>query len=69
MSSTNSPARDFYECIGNAGDLEVIADFIRLDNQGKFLAESVTGRGGNIQLQAEDLLLLRRGSLQQFSSE
>jgi filamentous hemagglutinin family protein len=47
---------------GNAGDLEVIANSINLDNKGKLTANSENGFGGNIRLQARDLLLLRRNS-------
>ncbi len=48
---------------GNAGNLEVFANSIHLNNQGKLTANSVTGYGGNIGLQAKDILLMRRGSL------
>ncbi|MEH2078812.1 MAG: hypothetical protein V7K89_01990 [Nostoc sp.] len=47
---------------GIAGDIEVTSPTITLDNKGKFIAESFSGNGGNINLQARDLLLLRRGS-------
>lgn len=47
---------------GDAGDLEVVARSIQLDNQGKLLAETASGQGGNITLQAQDLLLLRNNS-------
>jgi large exoprotein involved in heme utilization and adhesion len=48
---------------GNAGQLKVIANSINLDNQGKLTANSANGFGGDIILQARDLLLLRRNSL------
>nr|WP_238718365.1 S-layer family protein [Petrachloros mirabilis] len=48
---------------GTAGDLRVNARQITLDNRAKLLAESDSGDGGNIYLRAEDLILLRRGSL------
>ncbi|BAY45168.1 filamentous hemagglutinin outer membrane protein [Scytonema sp. HK-05] len=48
---------------GTAGDIEVTAPQIRLDNFGRFNAESALGNGGNINLQVGELLLLRRGSL------
>ncbi|WP_035140620.1 two-partner secretion domain-containing protein [Fischerella sp. PCC 9605] len=44
----------------NAGNLDVNAGSIRLDNQGKLNAETASGNGGNINLNS-DLLLLRRG--------
>ncbi|MBW4458185.1 MAG: S-layer family protein [Nostoc indistinguendum CM1-VF10] len=47
---------------GNAGNLEVNARQIRLDNQGAIQAQTASGQGGNIKLQVQDLLLLRRGS-------
>ncbi|MBE9106320.1 S-layer family protein, partial [Nostoc cf. edaphicum LEGE 07299] len=47
---------------GNAGNLQVATRYIKLDNQGKLLANSVVGRGGNITLSVRDLLLLQRNS-------
>ncbi|HEY9669282.1 MAG TPA: S-layer family protein, partial [Coleofasciculaceae cyanobacterium] len=47
---------------GNAGTLDVSARFILLDNQGKLTAITESGNGGDITLQVQDLLLLRRGS-------
>ena len=51
------------ESLGSAGDIDVTSPQIRLDNQGRFIAESASGNGGNITLGVGDLLLLRRGSL------
>ncbi len=51
------------ESLGSAGDIEVTSPQIRLENQGRFIAESASGNGGNITLGVGDLLLLRRGSL------
>ncbi|MBR8841248.1 MAG: filamentous hemagglutinin, partial [Stigonema ocellatum SAG 48.90 = DSM 106950] len=48
---------------GSAGDIEVTSAQIRLDNEARFIAESASGNGGNINLQVRDLLLLRHGSL------
>ncbi|MGI2909387.1 hypothetical protein [Tolypothrix sp. VBCCA 56010] len=48
--------------IGDAGELKITAGTIRLDNQGKLIAETASGNGGNILLRANDLLLLRGGS-------
>jgi filamentous hemagglutinin family protein len=45
-----------------AGELNVTARSIRLDNQGKVTSDTSSGRGGNIKLQVEDLLLMRRNS-------
>ncbi|NEU75635.1 filamentous hemagglutinin N-terminal domain-containing protein [Hassallia byssoidea VB512170] len=47
---------------GDAGELKITAGTIRLDNQGKLIAETASGNGGNILLRANDLLVLRRGS-------
>jgi filamentous hemagglutinin family protein len=47
---------------GAAGNLEVTANSIRLDNEGKLTATSASGEGGNIKLQDLDLLLLRDNS-------
>jgi large exoprotein involved in heme utilization and adhesion len=47
---------------GNAGNLDVKAGSIRLDNQGKLTATSVSGEGGNITLSDLNLLLLRDNS-------
>jgi large exoprotein involved in heme utilization and adhesion len=46
----------------NAGDLQLKARSIQLDNQGSLIAETESGNGGNIRLQDLDLLLLRRNS-------
>ncbi|WP_169265468.1 two-partner secretion domain-containing protein [Brasilonema octagenarum] len=48
---------------GNAGNLQVNADSIVLNNQGKLTATSVTGFGGNTELNVKDILLMRRDSL------
>jgi filamentous hemagglutinin family protein len=48
---------------GSAGDIEVISPKIQLDNTGRLIADSASGNGGNIRVQAGDLLLLRHGSL------
>ncbi len=45
-----------------AGDINVRAGSIFLDNQGKILGQARSGDGGSINLQPRDLLLLRRGS-------
>ncbi len=48
--------------LGNAGELKITADSILLDNQGKFISETDSANGGNINLQLKDLLLMRRNS-------
>lgn len=47
---------------GNAGNLEVTANSMRLENGGKLTATSASGEGGNIRLSNQDLLLLRGNS-------
>lgn len=48
--------------VGEAGNLEVTARSIRLDNKGQLTAEAISVNGGNIILQVQDLLQLRRNS-------
>lgn len=48
--------------VGDAGNLEVIADNLSLDNQAILSATTASGQGGNILLQLDSLLLLRRNS-------
>jgi filamentous hemagglutinin family protein len=48
--------------LGASGNLEVRANSINLDNQGKLIAETDSGKGGNINLQVQNLLNLRRNS-------
>ncbi|MFH7025775.1 MAG: filamentous hemagglutinin N-terminal domain-containing protein [Heteroscytonema crispum UTEX LB 1556] len=48
--------------LGNAGELNVNARSILLDNQGKLTSETDFSQGGNIRLQVQDLLLMRRNS-------
>ena len=45
-----------------AGDLEITARSIKLDDQGKLIGQANSGDGGNITLNLQDLLLLRRNS-------
>ncbi|WP_017316900.1 two-partner secretion domain-containing protein [Mastigocladopsis repens] len=47
---------------GRAGELNITARSIRLDNQGKITSETDLGQGGDINIQLQDLLLLRRNS-------
>ncbi|MBP5975830.1 filamentous hemagglutinin N-terminal domain-containing protein [Brasilonema sp. CT11] len=48
--------------LGKAGELNINARSILLDNQAKLTSETDTGQGGNINLQVGDLLQLRRNS-------
>jgi filamentous hemagglutinin family protein len=52
----------FAEGEGNAGNLEIVAGSISLDNQGSISARTISEQGGNINLQLEDSLQLRRNS-------
>jgi large exoprotein involved in heme utilization and adhesion len=45
-----------------AGNLQITAQSIRLDNEGELTAATASGDGGNITLLVQDLLLLRRNS-------
>ncbi|MFN6497894.1 MAG: filamentous hemagglutinin N-terminal domain-containing protein [Nostoc sp. DedQUE01] len=45
--------------LGKAGDLDITANSILLDNKGKLTSNSESGQGGNISLQVRDLLLMR----------
>jgi filamentous hemagglutinin family protein len=49
--------------IGNAGNLTVNANSISLDRGGSITAATVSGEGGNLDLNVRDLLLLRNNSL------
>ena len=48
--------------LGRAGDISVSADSIRLDNQGVISTSTTLGDGGNITLNARNLVLLRHNS-------
>lgn len=48
--------------VGEAGNLEIAARSIQLDNKGQLTAEATSVSGGNIVLQVQDLLQLRRNS-------
>jgi filamentous hemagglutinin family protein len=52
---------------GNAGNLEITSGSIKLDNSGKLLGFTNFGEGGNINLQVQDLISMRRQS--QISAE
>ncbi|MEQ8540255.1 MAG: filamentous hemagglutinin N-terminal domain-containing protein [Coleofasciculus sp. D1-CHI-01] len=47
---------------GKAGDIEIEANSIQLNQQGELITQSESGDGGNIRLQVDNLLLLRRNS-------
>ncbi|MBD2209575.1 S-layer family protein [Nostoc linckia FACHB-104] len=48
---------------GKAGDLQINAKAIFLDNQGSISASTASGNGGNINLNLQDYLLMRHSSL------
>ncbi|MFN6535748.1 MAG: filamentous hemagglutinin N-terminal domain-containing protein [Nostoc sp. EkiNYC01] len=66
-SSNNRPSGVFTtvepNAIGNAGNINFTARSIRLDNQAAISAITTSGNGGNINLQVQDILLLRRNSI------
>ncbi|MCP2726936.1 two-partner secretion domain-containing protein [Limnofasciculus baicalensis] len=47
---------------GNAGDLEVVANTVRLSDRARMNATTNSGEGGNISINVRDYLLLRNGS-------
>jgi large exoprotein involved in heme utilization and adhesion len=48
---------------GGAGILTIVADSIRLDTEGNLTAATVSGRGGDIKLTAQDIQLRRGGNI------
>ncbi len=48
--------------LGKAGELNITARSILLDNKGKLTSNSESGKGGDITLQVQNLLLMRRES-------
>jgi large exoprotein involved in heme utilization and adhesion len=50
------------EGIGNAGTLKINANSIVLDTRGAITAATASGEGGNIELNVQDVLLLRNNS-------
>ncbi|MEQ9666808.1 two-partner secretion domain-containing protein [Coleofasciculus sp. G2-EDA-02] len=51
------------QATGNAGTMRIEANSIQLDHHGSLIAKTVSGEGGNINLQVEDLIQMRRNSL------
>ncbi len=49
--------------VGNAGTLTINTNFIFLDTRGAITAATASGEGGNIELNVQDVLLLRNNSL------
>ncbi|MGF1540686.1 MAG: filamentous hemagglutinin N-terminal domain-containing protein, partial [Pleurocapsa sp.] len=60
-------ASNFPGSIGNGGNIFIAADSIKFEDRGSILAETVSGEGGNITLETQDLISLRNDSL--ISSE
>jgi len=48
---------------GNAGNLQIVANSILLDNQGTISAATTSGEGGNISLQTNSLLMRRNSQI------
>ncbi len=61
-SSFSQEAINTNNQLGAAGDIDIRADKIELNNQGKLVAETDSGKGGMIDLQLQDFLVLRRKS-------
>ncbi|MBE9129120.1 MULTISPECIES: filamentous hemagglutinin N-terminal domain-containing protein [unclassified Coleofasciculus] len=51
------------EATGDAGTMRIAANSIRLDNGGALIAKTVSGEGGEIMLNAQDFIEMRRNSL------
>ena len=47
---------------GNAGNIDIVASFVKLEDKAKIIAETDSGEGGNIILNISDQLLLRKES-------
>lgn len=54
--------KDTNNRLGDAGNISIQARKIEINNQGSLFAETVSGKGGEINLQLQDFLLLRRKS-------
>jgi filamentous hemagglutinin family protein len=61
-SSSQSPQNSISRNLGKAGELDITARSVLLDNKGSLTSETDSGKGGNITLHVQDLLLLRRQS-------
>ena len=48
--------------LGKAGELDITADSVFLDNQGKLISDAESGDGGNISLHVQNFLTMRRNS-------
>jgi large exoprotein involved in heme utilization and adhesion len=51
------------QATGNAGTMMIEANSIQFNNQGSLIARTISGEGGNINLQVDDLIEMRRNSL------
>ncbi|MCP2731605.1 two-partner secretion domain-containing protein [Limnofasciculus baicalensis] len=51
------------EGVGDAGNIEITANRIFLNNRGQIIAETASGEGGNITLKVQEYLLMRHNSL------
>jgi filamentous hemagglutinin family protein len=48
---------------GNAGTLEIVADLIQLNNQGRINAATDSGQGGNLSLKTQSLLMTQESQI------
>ena len=60
-------ANNFPNSTGNGGSITISADSIQFEEQGSILAETVSGEGGNIRINVNDLIVMQNNSL--ISSE
>ncbi|WP_041619263.1 two-partner secretion domain-containing protein [Stanieria cyanosphaera] len=56
-------ASNFASSTGNGGNIFISADSIKFEDQGSISAETVSGEGGNITLEVDNLLSLRNNSI------
>ena len=62
-SETGIFANNFPGSTGDGGIIEIEADSIKFEDQGSISAETVSGRGGNIELIVNELISLRNNSV------
>ncbi len=51
------------QVLGNAGNISITADLLKLDTGGSISASTLVGEGGNINLQIKEGIIMRHGSL------
>jgi hypothetical protein len=54
---------------GNPGNIDVSASQVRLENEGRLEAESITGQGGNITINSPDIRVRRQSAISAIGSQ